>query len=359
MNTSTNCVLFLSIFLTAFPFDSVNSFPFVFNRNSTVTTQTTTVMQSMLSLSSSTTENPPTNVSTLVMKPDVNHALTIDHQNSVINVGQSLSMGITNAIVRPLTFFNNLIGSAAGSLPGLFAANGAALGTAIATPIQMATLATNAAISGITGTIVSIPISLASGGVAQLVGLVGTGRQILAASTSMEVSEPSSTSTTYGQLFLQPLAILTGANSILAGVSLNVLSQSVKSLGLGIEQFGVSLTNTGKNAKYLGSVLIGWANGRPLYAPVVNDTETNMVEVDLSDFIGPMEIVADIDANKIFNVHAIMEDGQHEESLATMMTEDDAKEFLISTETIPNATTMVTIDNEGVNQSSNNTIADQ
>ena len=73
-----------------------------------------------------TTEQPPiTNISELEMTPDVNHALTIDHQNIVINLGQSLSSGITNAIVRPITFFNNLIGSAAGSLPGLFAANGA------------------------------------------------------------------------------------------------------------------------------------------------------------------------------------------------------------------------------------------
>ncbi|KAI7689063.1 hypothetical protein SSS_05036, partial [Sarcoptes scabiei] len=233
-------------------------------------------------------EQPPNNVSALSMTPDVNHALTIDHQNSVINLGQSLSLGITNAIVRPLTFFNNLIGSAAGSLPGLFAANGAALGTAIATPIQFGTMAANAAISGITGTLVSIPISLASGGAAQLVGLIGSGRQLWYSTLG---SNPSTSSFWQnGELWLQPLALMTGANSILAGVSLNALSQGVKNLGLGIERFGISISNTGKSTKRLGSVLVGWANGRPIYAPVVNDTAHNIINIDLSD-VGTFEVI--------------------------------------------------------------------
>lgn len=135
-------------------------------------------------------------------------------------------------------------------------------------------MAANAAISGITGTVVSIPISLASGGVAQLVGMVGTGRQLWHSTIG---SDPkNSTFWQGGELWLQPLAVVTGANSILAGVSLNALSQGVKNLGLGIERFGVSISNTGKNAKQFGSVLIGWANGKPVYAPIINETFMNV-----------------------------------------------------------------------------------
>lgn len=94
-------------------------------------TENSTILPSLTTITTlattTRTERPPNNVSALAMTPDVNHALTIDHQNSVINLGESLSLGITNAIVRPLTFFNNLIGSAAGSLPGIFAANGAGM----------------------------------------------------------------------------------------------------------------------------------------------------------------------------------------------------------------------------------------
>lgn len=134
------------VLLSALLFDSlehfsVNSFPLNSDQSAPAQAEVDNVNNNKtdnLSLLSSTTttttpvtttrtERPPNNVSGLAMTPDVNHALTIDHQNSVINLGESLSLGITNAIVRPLTFFNNLIGSAAGSLPGIFAANGAGM----------------------------------------------------------------------------------------------------------------------------------------------------------------------------------------------------------------------------------------
>lgn len=264
---------------------------------------------------------PPTNVSRLEMTPDVNHALTIDHQNIVINLGQSLSSGITNAIVRPLTFFNNLIGSAAGSLPGLFAANGAALGTAIATPIQLGTLAANAAISGITGTVVSIPISLASGGAAQLVGLIGTGRQLWHSTLG---SDPNnSTFWQNGELWLQPLAVVTGTNSILAGVGLNALSQGVKNLGWSIERFGVSLSNTGKNAKQFGSVLIGWANGKPLYASIINETDSlknsSSIVEEINQQQQPMDTITKIDLDKMIPLN--LESESTIETTTTTMVE--------------------------------------
>lgn len=292
----TSTILINSNFVCSFPFASLKK------SNDTTPATAAAPPATTNSTTTTTTERPPNDVSILSLTPDVNHALTIDHQNTVINMGQSLSMGITNAITRPLTFLNNLIGSAAGSLPGIFAANGAALGTAIATPIQLGTLAANAAISGITGTVVSVPISLASGGAAQLVGLVGTGRQLWHSTIG---SDPATSPFwANGELWLQPLALVTGANSIMAGISLQALSQGVKNLGLGIERFGVSLTDTGKHAKHLGSILVGWANGKPVYVPVVNDTKTNEVSVDLSSVWklqpqNPIKVMANIDSDKL------------------------------------------------------------
>nr|XP_027205135.1 uncharacterized protein LOC113798755 [Dermatophagoides pteronyssinus] len=311
---SSLSTLMLTILTLLSSFNLIVSLPVLANNN--IKNESLTIRNSLQkpsvnlninsSSSSMTTEQPPiTNVSELEMTPDVNHALTIDHQNIVINLGQSLSSGITNAIVRPITFFNNLIGSAAGSLPGLFAANGAALGTAIATPIQLGTLAANAAISGITGTVVSVPISLASGGVAQLVGMVGTGRQLWHSTIG---SDPkNSTFWQNGELWLQPLAVVTGANSILAGVSLNALSQGVKNLGWGIERFGVSLSNTGKNAKQMGSVLIGWANGKPVYATsILNETLiTNINQTEQLKQQQPlMDTITEIDFDKMIQLNS-------------------------------------------------------
>ena len=180
-----------------------------------------------------------------------------------------------------------------------------ALGTAIATPIQLGTLAANAAISGITGTVVSVPISLASGGVAQLVGMVGTGRQLWHSTIG---SDPkNSTFWQNGELWLQPLAVVTGANSILAGVSLNALSQGVKNLGWGIERFGVSLSNTGKNAKQMGSVLIGWANGKPVYATsILNETLiTNINQTEQLKQQQPlMDTITEIDFDKMIQLNS-------------------------------------------------------
>ena len=195
-----------------------------------------------------------------------------------------------------------------------------ALGTAIATPIQLGTLAANAAISGITGTVVSIPISLASGGAAQLVGLIGTGRQLWHSTLG---SDPNnSTFWQNGQLWLQPLAVVTGTNSILAGVGLNALSQGVKNLGWSIERFGVSLSNTGKNAKQFGSVLIGWANGKPLYASIINETDSlknSSIVEEINQQQQPMDTITKIDLDKMIPLN--LESESMIETTTTTMVE--------------------------------------
>lgn len=184
----------------------------------------------------------------------------------------------------------------------------------------MGTLAANAAISGITGTVVSIPISLASGGAAQLVGLVGTGRQLWQSTLG---SDPNTSRFWQnGEVWLQPLALVTGANSILAGVSLNLISQGVKNLGLGIEHFGVTLTNTGTSAKHLGSVLVGWANGKPIYAPVVNNTKTHEIDVDLSEIIKLENANVNINPITKLNQLSINELSETETSTTTELLND-------------------------------------
>lgn len=233
-----------------------------------------------------------TNAEDVSLNSEANHLTTIDRQNSAFKIGQSLSLGITNAITRPLTLFNNHVSSAAGALPGLFAAGGAgkwpfdfrppssnsvslyslALGTAIATPIQMGALAANSFVTGATGTLVSVPISLVSGGTAQLVGLLYSGRQFLqSAMGSQEV--------------LQPLAVVAGTNSILAGVGANYLGSGLKLTGQQVEQFGLSVSSAGQQVKHYGSALLGWVNGQPVYLNQTKATDDSSRPIVINAYI--------------------------------------------------------------------------
>lgn len=137
-----------------------------------------------------------------------------------------------------------------------------ALGTAIATPIQMGALAANSFVTGFTGTLVSVPISLVSGGTAQLVGLLVSGKQALQHTLGREE-------------ILQPLAVVAGSNSILAGIGLNYLSSGIKTAGQRVEQLGLSVTSAGQNIKHFGSVLVGWVNGRPIYMEQTESSSKN------------------------------------------------------------------------------------
>lgn len=202
---------------------------------------------------------------------EANHQITIDKQNQILSLGQSLSLGITNGLISPFVFVNNQISQAASALPSLMAANGAMLGTAIATPIQMGTLAANNIIAGVTGTLVSIPISLVSGGTAQVIGVVETGRHIYT-SKVVPMSQrlrPNMTS------LIRPLAIVGGANSVLGGIALGTIANGAKRIGQGVEYFGSSLLSAGQGIAGFGSGLSNWSYG----VSQLNDVES-VLELD-------------------------------------------------------------------------------
>lgn len=142
-----------------------------------------------------------------------------------------------------------------------------ALGAVIAAPVQFGTMAANTVASGVTGTLVSIPVSLVAGGTAHLAGLAETGRQILNSDIPQRFLDQ-------GQVIMKPVALVAGSNSILAGVGIGLLSSGVKNLGQGVERVGLHLTHHGNNVKNAGSRLTGWFYGRPLYLEA-NSTSAN------------------------------------------------------------------------------------
>lgn len=130
------------------------------------------------SIESSTNSSTVPDTATFTPSPiDVSHLKAIERQNAIMKQGEAVSMGITQTLLTPLFAFNNRISQAAATLPGLFSAQGAALGSAIAAPIQFTTMAANGLASGITGTLVSIPVSMATVGIAQAAGALESGRQ--------------------------------------------------------------------------------------------------------------------------------------------------------------------------------------
>ena len=183
-----------------------------------------------------------------------NHAMTLSAQNDVIAAGQSLSLGITNALIKPLVFVNNAIAQGASTLPALMAANGAMLGTAIATPIQLGTLAANNVAAGVTGTLVSIPISIATGGTAQLIGVVETGRElyhgkVAALTQAIQQNLPA---------VIRPAAIIGGANAVVGGIALSAVSSGMARVGQGVQHLGSTLNNVGQGLAGVGDQLVMW-----------------------------------------------------------------------------------------------------
>lgn len=145
----------------------------------------------------------------------------------------------------------------------------------IATPIQLGSLAFNSFITGLTGTFVSVPISLVSGGTAHVIGVVESGRQLFQTQFTDSIEHFTSsirnftlnnstlantTLTGRIQVLLQPLVQTANSSSILVGVN-----EGVKNIGQRVEQIGLRISNAGNNARRLSSVLIGWVHGRPLY----------------------------------------------------------------------------------------------
>lgn len=128
----------------------------------------------------------------------------------------------------------------------------------VAAPMQLGALAANSIASGVTGTMVSVPISVVSGGTAQLVGLIESGRQLLNTNLPLIMLQNS-------KVVMRPMALMTGSSSVLSGLGLSLVGQGVKTVGNGIERFGFNMASTGNNVKNYGQNLIGWYHGRPYY----------------------------------------------------------------------------------------------
>lgn len=206
---------------------------------------------------------------------EVNHNLAIEQQNRILNAGQQISLGITKTLLRPFTLVNNGISAAASALPGIMAAQGAAFGAVIAAPIQFGALTANTLASGFTGALVSVPVSIITGGRAQLAGLAETGRQLLHTDIPQRLLDQ-------GQVIMKPVALVAGSNSILAGMGVGLLSSGVKNVGQGVERVGLHLTHHGNNVQNAGQRLMGWFYGRPFYlesnttSPIDNSTITEL-----------------------------------------------------------------------------------
>lgn len=211
--------------------------------------------------------------------PDLNrnHQETLEIQNGIISSGEDFSHKIATSLVRPLLYVNNGISSAASALPSIFAVGGAglffpislsllcsflifsfsiALGSSISTPIQAGALAMNQIASGITGTLVAIPISAVAGGTAQVVGAYESGRQLYAVKTA-ELKEYLRQ---YAPHFVRPLSAISGANTVLAGMTLHTVGSGVSHVGTGAKIVGQQVHSAGENARFFGQKIYEFIN---------------------------------------------------------------------------------------------------
>lgn len=191
-------------------------------------------------------------------------------ETDILNAGKHLSEAITAKIVGPVIIFNSKVAGAAAALPPLMAAKGAAIGAAIATPIEVGAVAASSITSGVTGKLVAIPISLASGAVAKLVGVVETGKEVWNDSVEdgkkvvengKEVVENGKElfkhgAIKLGHIVLKPIAVIFGAKTALAGAGLGLAGAGIKSVGTGVEAVGGKMVSTGLKAKAIGAHMI-------------------------------------------------------------------------------------------------------
>lgn len=191
-------------------------------------------------------------------------------ETDILNGGKLLSEAITAKIVGPVVIFNSKVAAAAGALPPLLAAKGAVIGAAIATPIEVGAVAASSITSGVTGKLVAIPISLASGAIAKLVGIVETGKEVWEDSVEdgKKVVENGKEALKKGQqlfkngaiklghIVFKPIAVIFGAKTALAGAGLGLAGAKIKGVGVGVEAVGGKMVLTGLKAKAIGARLI-------------------------------------------------------------------------------------------------------
>jgi len=91
------------------------------------------------------------------------------------------------------------------------------IGAAIATPIEIGAVAGSSIASGVTGKLVAIPISFASGAAAKLVGAVETGKAVFHDQVENGAHIFKNGAIKLGHIILKPVAVIVGAKTALAG----------------------------------------------------------------------------------------------------------------------------------------------
>lgn len=180
-------------------------------------------------------------------------------ETAILNAGKHLSEAITAKIVKPVVIFNTKVAAAAGALPPLLAAKGAVLGSAIATPIEVGAVAGSSIVSGLTGKLVAVPISLATGAAAKLVGVVETGKEVWDENVESGEKIMKDGAVKLGHIILKPIAVIVGAQTALTGAGLGIAGSGIKGVGKGMEAVGAKMALTGLKAKGIGALMIGWA----------------------------------------------------------------------------------------------------
>lgn len=179
-----------------------------------------------------------------------------EKQISILTGGKLLSEAITAKIVGPVVIFNSKVASAAAALPPLLAAKGAVIGSAIATPIEIGAVAGSSIVSGVTGKLVAVPIAVASGAAAKLVGAAEKGQQIWNFNKEHGVEVMKDGLIKIGHIILKPIAVVVGAQAALTGAGLGIAGSGIKGVGVGMEAVGGKMVLTGLAAKGLGHKLI-------------------------------------------------------------------------------------------------------
>jgi len=174
----------------------------------------------------------------------------------VLNAGKHLSEAITAKIVGPVVIFNSKVAAAAGALPPLLAAKGAVIGSAIATPIEVGAVAGSSIVSGVTGKLVALPISVATGTIAKVIGAAEKGRQIWNFNLEHGGEIFKDGIIRMGHVILKPIAVVWGAQTALTGAGIGIAGAGIKGVGVGIGTVGAKMIATGVGAKALGTTLI-------------------------------------------------------------------------------------------------------
>jgi len=180
---------------------------------------------------------------------------------STIIDDKKLTELITAKIVSPVVILNSKIAAAAGALPSLFAAKGALIGAAIATPIEVGAVAASSITSGVTGKLVAIPVSIISTTAGKVKAAIKIGNKIwtlktLAIKNGAKIAARGAI--TLGHILLKPIAVIAGAKTAATGIGLGVAGSGVKALGTGIEVVGTKIAATGLKTKGVGALVIGF-----------------------------------------------------------------------------------------------------